>query len=133
MLNKQSVKYLFCKLYLIITRLIISLTKTRDFHIGTRVLYSNREYVVESSNYVVKGERVCKIKDPKYKIKMYVRPCEIKKVADLDNLIHDAFAWWKWYEQSWLELDTRSMERYNQLRSVRIVGKKTMGKRYRFK
>ncbi len=134
MTGNRPAKYLFCKCYLAITRFIISVSKANDIHLGTRVIYMGRECNVTGCNIILKGERVYKILDMRYQIPIYAKRTEIKKVHDLDNFIHDATSWWKWYKNNWLELDAKSMVRYNQLSSIKIIGrKKKLGKKYKFK
>lgn len=133
---KPTIKYYFCKLYLSITRFIISLTKFREVHLGTRVIYKHRHYCVSNCNSYLNGEQIFKLSNEYFQFPIYAKRSEFRKEHDLDNLIHDVTAWWKWYEKNWLEMDARSMERFDQLSSIRCLGKaKARGttKRYRFK
>lgn len=134
MSGNRSAKYVFCKCYLAITRFIISISKVSDIHLGTRVTYRGKEYNIIGCSIVLKGEQCYKIFDAKYQIPILVKQTEIKKVRDLNNFIYDATSWWKWYKNTWLELDTKSMVRYNQLSSIKVIGrKKKLGKKYKFK
>lgn len=130
----QTIKYQLCKFYLTVTRFIISLTKTREVYLGTRVMYNKREYSVSNCNSYIRGEQIFKLSNAHFPFPVYAKRSEFYKSRDFDNLIHDATAWWNWYKHNWLELDARSMERFDQLSSIRALGKrKAKGKRYRFK
>ena len=132
--NSSELKYRFCKLYLTITRFIISLTKVNDVHLGTRVIYNKRRYYINSNNLYLRGKCVFKLLNANYQFPIYARRDEFKKELDLKNVIHDATSWWKWYKRNWLELDAKAMARFHRISSTNVLGhSKIERKHYRFK
>ena len=130
----SKLKYKLCKLYLSITRFIISLSKVNDVHLGTRVIYNKRRYYVNDCNSYLRGVRVFKLSNANYPFPIYARRDEFEKESDLENVIHDATSWWKWYKRNWLELDAEAMARFHRISSTSTLGhSKINRKHYRFK
>lgn len=113
-------RYRMARIYLSWTRFVISLTKTRELHIGTKVIYQGREYWISNLAF---RENLCKIRsvrDSRYS-KIVPRK-DVKKVRSLSNFTNDATAWWNWYRRSWLSIDARAMANGKTLSSIRILG-----------
>lgn len=119
----KNAYYDLCRIYLIITRFCISLTKIRHIHVGTMVRYRwTTGYV--GNRYVRPGDKTVMytvhLVVPRKTICAHNR--EIRKVLSLKNILHDATYWWSWYKKCWLDLDALAMSRGNELPSVSILG-----------
>lgn len=122
-------KYELCKLYLTITRFIISFRQIGRHHLGTHVLFRGIECVIVDLNSYDRFGQIFtlnRVRNPKmivYPMPIKARETELTKVMTFNNIWHDATYWWKWYKQNWLSLDTRAMARNQTLSSIKVLGR----------
>lgn len=122
-------KYELCKLYLTITRFIISFRQIGQYHIGTRVWFRGDEYIISNANtrdrfgQLYALTRVNRPKLTVYTPPTYARETELAKVVTIKNIWHDATYWWGWYTRNWLSLDSRAMSRDQTLSSIKVLGR----------
>lgn len=128
-MKENFVGYRFWKLYLTITRFLMSFRQRNTYHIGTmvyhiptgRVMYVSQGFMYYDYKTGIKS---CKLRSPKDgKIFNYVTKDDIQLMPGFKNWWYNATAWWGWYKQNWLEMDARAKADGQQLRSVYILGK----------
>lgn len=119
-------KYHLFKLYLTITRFMMSFRQRNRYHIGTRIYHTPTGrvmYITDCNNYI-RGVQYFKLRsNDDGKVFNKVSRLDIEKIPDVKNWWHDSTAWWRWYKACWLEMDAKSMARGEQPRSVYVLGK----------
>lgn len=119
-----------CCLYLGLTRSLISLSQVNQVHLGTQVIYNGKKMYVVNRHVCAGGVVVWELAskrrpdtDDEVYTKINATEDEFDMILSLDNIKNDATWWWKWYRDSWLNIDYMAMARGEELCSVRIIGK----------
>lgn len=121
--------YHFWKLYLTVTRFLMSFRQRNTYHLGSmvyhiptgRIMYVSQGFIYYDHKT---GIRSCKLRSPTDGIIFNnVTKDDIMLMSGFKNRLYNATAWWCWYKQCWLDIDAKAMARGEQPRSIYVLGK----------
>lgn len=115
----------FARIYLSVTRFILSFRQIKHCHLGTRVIYKEEVWTIYQ--FARRGNRhIYKIsKGPRqfrHNQTTTVTSFDVYKERSLYNLTHDALYWWNWYKHNWLKIDTYTLADKGHIASIKALG-----------
>lgn len=123
----MKIQYHFFKLYLTVTRFLMSFRQRNRIHIGTEVYHipTGRRMYVSDCNHIQwnTGERLYSLVSPIDRKHIDAVKGEIERMPGFENWLYNATYWWGWYKQNWLDIDAKEMVKGKQPRSIYVVGK----------
>ena len=121
--------YHFWKLYLTVTRFLMSFRQRNTYHIGIMVYHIPTGRIMEVSQGFTYYDyktciKSCVLRSPTDgKIFNHVAKDDIQLMPGFKNWWNNATAWWRWYKREWLNTDAQCKTDGQQLRSVYVLGK----------
>ena len=115
----------FARIYLSVTRFVLSFRQIKHCHLGTRVIYKEEVWTIyqfsrRGNRYIYKISRGPR--QFRHNQTTTVTSFDVYKERSVYNLIHDALYWWNWYKRNWLGIDIRSLTSKGHIKSIEILG-----------